>query len=78
MMRFFRQTAPATMPAHIGADSLEKPHHMVTLRFSEAEKDHANFVNRVVTSTNIFKVAYTHPYEKTLHPNTYSVYKLLD
>ena len=40
-MRFFRHTAPATMPAlHIGADSLKKPHHIVTLQFSEVVKDH--------------------------------------
>ena len=29
------------MPAHIGADSLKKSHHIVTLRFSEVVKDHA-------------------------------------
>ena len=32
---FFRQTAPAAMPGHVGADSLKKPHHIVTLSFSE-------------------------------------------
>ena len=31
------------MPAHIGADSLKKPHHIVTLQFSEVVKDHANY-----------------------------------
>ena len=31
------------MPAHIGADSLKKPHHMATLRFSEVVKDRANY-----------------------------------
>ena len=40
---FSRLTAPAAMPAHIGADSLKKPHHIVTLRFSEAVKDHAKY-----------------------------------
>ena len=35
-MRFFsRQTAPAAMPVHVGADSLKKPHDIVTLSFSE-------------------------------------------
>ena len=29
------------MPAHVGADSLKKPHHIVTLPFSEVVKDHA-------------------------------------
>ena len=29
------------MPAHIGAESLKKPHHIVTLWFSEIVKDHA-------------------------------------
>ena len=41
---FFRQTAPAAVPAHVGADSLKKPHHIVTLRFSEVVKDHATYV----------------------------------
>ena len=40
---FFRQTAPATMPVHIGANSLKKPHHIVILRFSEVVKGHANW-----------------------------------
>ena len=35
------QTAPAAMPAQIGTDSLKKPHHIITLRFSEVVKDHA-------------------------------------
>ena len=29
--------------AHIGGESLKKPHHIVTLRFSEVVKDHANY-----------------------------------
>ena len=41
---FFRQIAPAAMPAHIGADSLKKRHHIVTLWFSEVVKDHANYL----------------------------------
>ena len=43
---FFRQTAPATVPEHIGADSLKKPHHIVTLRFSEVVKDHTKNINQ--------------------------------
>ena len=35
---------PATLPAHVGTDSLIKPHNIITLRFSEAVKDHANEV----------------------------------
>ena len=35
MSFFFRQTAPAAMLGHVGADSLKKPHHIVTLSFSE-------------------------------------------
>ena len=35
-------TTPATVLVHIGADSLKKPHHIVTLRFSEVVNDHAN------------------------------------
>ena len=31
------------MPAHIGADSLKKPHPIVTLRFSEVVTDQANY-----------------------------------
>ena len=31
------------MPVHIGVDSLKKPHHIITLRFSEVVKDHANY-----------------------------------
>ena len=30
------------MPAHAGAESLKKPHHIVALRFSEVVNDHAN------------------------------------
>ena len=41
---FFRQTGPAAMPAHIGADSLKKPHHIITLQFSEVVKDRANCI----------------------------------
>ena len=33
------------MPAHAGAESLKKPHHIVNLRFSEVVKDHANYMN---------------------------------
>ena len=33
------------MQAHAGAESLKKPHHIVTLRFSEVlVKDHANSI----------------------------------
>ena len=35
MRFFFRQTAPVAMPVHIVADSLKKPHDIVTLSFSE-------------------------------------------
>ena len=38
---FFRLTAPAAMPACIGAESLKKPHQIATLRFSEVVNDHA-------------------------------------
>ena len=34
-------TAPAAGLAHVGAESLKKPHHIVTLQFSEVVKDHA-------------------------------------
>ena len=30
------------MPAHLGAESLKKPHDIVTLRFIELVKDHGN------------------------------------
>ena len=29
------------MLAHVGTDSLKKPHHTVTLQFSKVVKDHA-------------------------------------
>ena len=32
---FFWQTAPAATLIHVGADSLKKPHDIVTLSFSE-------------------------------------------
>ena len=38
---FFRQTVPAAMPVHVGANSLKKPHHIVILWFSEVVKGHA-------------------------------------
>ena len=43
-MRFFQAalTAPAAVRAHIDADSLKKPNHIVTRQFSEVVKDHAN------------------------------------
>ena len=49
MMRFFQadSTAPAAMLAHVGADCLKKPHHIVTLRFIEVVKDHANYLHHV-------------------------------
>ena len=31
------------MPAHVGAASLKKPHHIATLRFNEVLKDRANY-----------------------------------
>ena len=34
------------MPAHTGAESLKKPHHIVTLRFSEVVNDHAKILVR--------------------------------
>ena len=40
---FFRLTAPAALPVHIGADSLKKPHHIATLWFSEVVNDHPNW-----------------------------------
>ena len=40
---FFRQTAPSTMPVHVGANSLKKPHHIVILLFSEVVKGHAKY-----------------------------------
>ena len=40
---FFRQTAPATMPVHVGTNSLKKPHHIVILRFSDVVKGHAKW-----------------------------------
>ena len=48
MMRFFQAlssapTSCADMEA--GAVSLKKPHHIITLRFSEAVKDHAIYFN---------------------------------
>ena len=39
---FFRLTAPAAVPACVGAESLKKAHHIVTLRFREVVNDHAN------------------------------------
>ena len=36
-------TSPAAVPVHIGADSLKKPYHIITLRFSEFVKDHAKY-----------------------------------
>ena len=46
MMRFFQadSTSSNAGPAHIGAESLKKPHHIVTLRFSEVVKDHAKYL----------------------------------
>ena len=35
MRFFFRQTTLAAMPVHVGADSLKKPHDIITLSFSE-------------------------------------------
>ena len=42
MMRFFQadSTRRRAVPGYVGADSLKKPHHIVTLQFSEVVKDH--------------------------------------
>ena len=48
------------MPAHAGAESLKKPHHMATLRFSEVVNDHANYYG-----TRFFRVL--HSWAKTKH-----------
>ena len=41
-MRFFHADSTiAAMLVLVGADSLKKPHHIVTLRFSEVVKNHA-------------------------------------
>ena len=57
---FFRQTAPAAMPVHVGANSLKKPHHIIILWFSEVVKGHANSavsVSAETPNTN-YKVRY--------------------
>ena len=36
------------MPVHIGADRLKKPHHIITLRFSEVVKDHPNYAPTLI------------------------------
>ena len=45
MMRFFHADSTSrmlpAMLALVGADSLKKPHHIITLRFSDVVKDHA-------------------------------------
>ena len=43
-MRFFRLTAPAAVPAYLGAESLKKPHDIVTLSFRQGVKGQANYV----------------------------------
>ena len=45
---FFRQIAPAAMPVHVGADSLKKPHDIVTLSFSEVFFQVEGQANRLV------------------------------
>ena len=42
-MRFFQAARPSSRAGtrHIG--SLKKPHHIITLRFSEVVKDHAKY-----------------------------------
>ena len=55
MMRFFQavSTNVCRHGAAAGAVSLKKPHDIITLRFSEVVKGHANYVknsNRYTTS----------------------------
>ena len=38
---FFMLTAPAAVSAHVGIDSLKKPHDIISLSFCEVIKDHA-------------------------------------
>ena len=40
---FFILTAPAAVPGHVGADSLQKPDHIATLWFSKVVNDHPNY-----------------------------------
>ena len=47
---FFRQTAPAAMPVHVGANSLKNPHHIIILQFSEVVKGHAIYPLYLVLS----------------------------
>ena len=42
-MRFFQPDSTAAVQAHDGAESLKKPHHIITLQFSEVVKDHAKY-----------------------------------
>ena len=43
MMRFFQElSSPMHTGMAAGAVSLKKPHHIITLQFSEVVKDHAN------------------------------------
>ena len=42
MMRFFQADSTSSRAAYAVAESLKKPHHIVTLAFSEVVKDHAN------------------------------------
>ena len=41
---FFRLSAPTCAAKAAGAVSLKKPHHIITLQFSEVVKDHANHI----------------------------------
>ena len=53
------------MQAHIGADSLKKPHHIITLQFSEVVKDHAKY-QKYLSDHVVYKLkcllAYTYMY----------------
>ena len=39
------------MPAHLGTESLKKPHDIITLRFSEVVKDHAKCTASIAVQT---------------------------
>ena len=58
-------TELAAVPAHVGAESLKKPHHIVTLQFSEVVKDHAKwhfyillFIHITTRVENTYKTTY--------------------
>ena len=46
------------MPAYVGAECLKKPHHIVTLQFSEVVKDHANYIGQDIVLTPIVREFY--------------------